>query len=195
MNKTTAHTAKRKKIKADHYEHQRTDRHVLYRCYSIRKALLYVGITNDPQRRFDSHSTESEWWKYVEDIELQNFPSRRMLIEAEAAAIQSENPIYNVMIPKGAVPILGRSPRMRARGLWPHASNFGKVVPDDNFLLDQTLEQQLYPCVECHARAIYCEGDTVACNSCESQWTFDSWFTMTFVETHEENEDGQLTLM
>ena len=195
MDETTANTAKRKKIKRDHYEHQRIKRHVLYFCYSNGGSLLYVGMTNDPKRRFYEHSRESGWWKFVARIEEQNLPSRRMLIEAEAAAIESGKPIHNKAQPKGAAPLLGRSPSIRARRLWSHASNFATVIPEDNFLLDQTLEQQLYPCVECYSRAIYCEGDTVACKSCDSQWSFDSWFTMTFVETHEETEDGQLTLM
>jgi hypothetical protein len=57
------------------------------------------------------------------------------------------------------------------------------VLPEHGFLLEQNLEQQLYPCVECHARAIYCKDETVACQLCTAEWTFDQWFAMTFEDT------------
>jgi hypothetical protein len=152
--------------------------------------LLYVGRTKNPEKRYKEHAATKTWWNLVAHCVEQDFPDLALLKKAEAAAIQIETPKYNVQIPTGGTFFAGNRGR-----LWPEASNFGNYEPDYGHLIEMTLEQQLYPCLECHARAIYCEGDTVACRSCESQWSFDSWFTMTFVDTHEENEDGQLTLM
>lgn len=179
MANDTPRQPKTKTIRVDHYQKERDGTHILYRCFSRRKLLLYVGMTNNPEYRFKQHSRDKIWWKYVDRITLQPFKSRQLLTEAEAAAIQIEKPKFNLLIPNGAVPEHPSTGRM-PRSVFPHASNFATVLPDHLFYLDQTLEQQLYPCVECHARAIYCEGEVVACNLCHSEWTFDQWFTMTF---------------
>ena len=178
-------------IRPDHYLRVRERTHVLYRCYARHKVLLYVGITNHPEERLAQHRADKPWWKYVDHITLQNYPSRKHLIEAEAVAIREENPTFNIVKPVGVYAERRNYGRQCAR-LWPEASNFGTSVPEHNFLLDYTLEQQLYPCVECHARAIYCEGDTVACGLCSAEWSYDQWFAMTFYP--EENTPGQLSL-
>ena len=68
---------------------------VLYRFYSAAGELLYVGITNDPWRRFSQHRSEKDWWAEVSTICQQSFETSEALKYAEKKAIRSENPRYN----------------------------------------------------------------------------------------------------
>lgn len=165
-------------IRPDHFERLRDETHILYRCFNRKSVLLYVGMTNHPESRFKQHRADKVWWKSVDHITLQRYPSRRDLAQAEADAIQEEQPKFNIAHPWGA-PTL-RAPGRRSTPVWSEPSAFGSVVPEYGFLIQQTLEQQLYPCVECHARAIYSEGDIVACGLCATEWPFEQWFSMTF---------------
>jgi predicted GIY-YIG superfamily endonuclease len=166
------------RIDPSHFERLRAETHILYRCYNRKESLLYVGMTNNPEDRFKHHRTHQPWWPYVDHITLQQYATRRELAGAEATAIQDEHPKFNVVTPTGT-PTL-RTPGRRSVPVWSEPSAFGSVVPEYGFLIEQTLEQQLFPCVECAARAIYCEGETVTCQLCAAEWTFEQWFTMTF---------------
>lgn len=194
MSKGKAPKPKTVTIRPNHYYDVRKATHILYRCFNRKKVLLYVGITNHPEERFKHHLQNKVWWKYVDLITLQSFSSRRMLVEAEAGAIQAEKPMFNIQIPNGAVPVHPRT-RGMARNLYPHASKFATILPDHNFYLDQSIEQQLYPCVECKARAIYCDGDTVACRLCSAEWSFDKWYAMTFEVGHDTPVGDQIPLL
>jgi predicted GIY-YIG superfamily endonuclease len=69
----------------------------VYRLRDERGALLYIGLTKDPERRFAQHASNKHWWPQVADIETIVYPSR---IEAELAedwAIFEEQPLYNKM--------------------------------------------------------------------------------------------------
>jgi predicted GIY-YIG superfamily endonuclease len=68
---------------------------VLYRFYSAAGELLYVGITNDPWRRFSQHRSQKDWWSDVSTICQQSFNTLDELKSAEKKAIQSESPRYN----------------------------------------------------------------------------------------------------
>lgn len=192
MPNSTRTNSRIRTIRADHYDRIRENTHVLYRCFNRRKSLLYVGITNHPEQRIKHHQVHKTWWKYVETITLEQFSSRAELVSAEAEAIRTENPCFNLVTPSG-----GANPQQsgKARNVWPEASAFNTVQPDYGLLIDMTIEQQLYPCVECHARAIHCDGDTVACRLCASQWTFDQWFAMTFTNQPDTPVGHQMPLM
>lgn len=183
--------AKPRTIRPDHFTRVRERTHVLYRCFARHQLLLYIGMTNHPEERLAHHRKNQPWWKYVDHITLQNYPSRKDLMEAEAVAIREEGPKFNIVKPVGVYGERRNYGRNCAR-LWPEASNFATQVPSNNFLLDYTLERQLYPCTSCNARAIYCEGDTVGCSVCAAQWSFDEWFAMTF--RTEADVPGQLSL-
>ena len=160
--------------------------HTLYRCYTENSLLLYVGMTSTTiERRFSVHRCRSPWWKFVDHITLQSVPTRTRLAEAEAAAIELEKPAFNVITPPGISPqtvLHGRGHRV----LWSDANNFCTVAPRDNeYLIDMTLEQQLFPCAECQARMICCEGDTVSCRLCGAEWAYDQWFAMTFADARQ----------
>lgn len=74
-----------------------TDTHVLYRFYSATGQLLYVGITMNPPNRFKSHRDSKEWWGLVSGITVENYRSRKELMQAERRAIKVERPKYNIV--------------------------------------------------------------------------------------------------
>jgi len=74
----------------------------LYRLYNKGGALLYVGITDNPFRRWKEHSKEKPWWPEVHTFTQDWFPDRTSVELAERRAIASEGPAYNIIRPKGA---------------------------------------------------------------------------------------------
>lgn len=168
------------KIGPDHFEEVRDNTHILYRCYNKATRLLYVGMTNHLENRIKNHRAGKVWWKYVDHLTFQQFRSRGELARAEADAIEKESPKFNIVQPLTAPD--GSSRGHRACQLWPEASRFCTIMPEYELLVTQSLEQQLFPCVVCHARAIYCEAgaDTVACELCATEWTYDQWFSLNF---------------
>lgn len=71
------------------------ERTALYRFYNADEALLYVGVTNDPVRRWDQHADAKEWWPQVARKTIEWFEGRAEALAAERTAIRSENPIHN----------------------------------------------------------------------------------------------------
>lgn len=70
--------------------------HALYRFYDRHGALLYIGLTNDPGRRWQRHSETQPWWYDVARIDIETHPSREAVRAAERAAIQTERPKHDV---------------------------------------------------------------------------------------------------
>jgi hypothetical protein len=70
--------------------------HALYRFFDVGGDLLYIGITNDPGRRWSRHANDKPWWHEVDRIELERYPDRVAVLAAERKAIQDEHPRYNV---------------------------------------------------------------------------------------------------
>ena len=52
-------------------------RHILYRFFDHGGVLLYVGVTNNPPRRFAQHSSDKDWWDEVASITVENHPTRQ----------------------------------------------------------------------------------------------------------------------
>jgi predicted GIY-YIG superfamily endonuclease len=71
--------------------------HALYRFYDATGQLLYVGITNDPGRRFGQHADSKPWWHAVANIKIEVHPSRADVLSAEREAIVNERPLHNVI--------------------------------------------------------------------------------------------------
>lgn len=68
----------------------------LYRLYDAVGALLYIGICDEPVKRWYSHADKS-WWPQVETFRVVWFPSRDEAAGAEAKAIVAEGPRHNVV--------------------------------------------------------------------------------------------------
>ena len=69
--------------------------HALYRFRNSAGRVIYIGITNNPERRFAQHAESKPWWDEVVTREICFYPSRITLAAAEVQAIQRERPLYN----------------------------------------------------------------------------------------------------
>lgn len=82
-------------------------RTALYRFYDAREALLYVGITDDPWRRWREHVREKPWYPQVKHQATTWYDTEREARRAETRAIRTERPRFNIA---GAI----RPPEARA---------------------------------------------------------------------------------
>jgi len=96
------------------------DLHAVYRMFDRGGHLLYVGMTGRATNRFSTHSDRS-WFPQVEMITLEWHATFAEAKLAEARAIGSEDPRYNI---KGTS---GRPPRVRG----PQAAEPSKVSAAD----------------------------------------------------------------
>lgn len=75
--------------------------HALYRFWSGSHELLYIGITLDPGTRWADHRRTKVWWQEVAAITIQPYSSRESVIAAEKNAIETERPLYNILMNRG----------------------------------------------------------------------------------------------
>lgn len=76
--------------------HAMNRRTALYSLYDANDNLLYVGVGFNPELRWILHAREKPWWPEVARKEVVWFESRIPALEAEADAIASLKPRYNV---------------------------------------------------------------------------------------------------
>lgn len=72
------------------------DSTALYRFFNSVDALLYVGISDHPKRRFGQHFDDKPWWSEVDRWEVEWFANRALAEAAEAHAIRAEVPAFNL---------------------------------------------------------------------------------------------------
>lgn len=70
--------------------------HYVYRIYNWSNVLLYVGVTSDVKRRLYQQQRDKEWWPEVGSHTSVEYPGRPAALAAEKAAIQAEDPKYNL---------------------------------------------------------------------------------------------------
>jgi prevent-host-death family protein len=70
-------------------------RTALYRLYDEAGVLLYIGISHQPEVRFEQHAKFKEWWPQVVRREVEWFDDRPTAAAAEATAIRGEDPAHN----------------------------------------------------------------------------------------------------
>lgn len=75
----------------------RDKRVVLYRFYGSNDVLLYVGVTAQPNERWGEHVRKKPWWPKVRRQTGEWFASREAAEDAERKAIETEEPLYNVV--------------------------------------------------------------------------------------------------
>jgi hypothetical protein len=59
----------------------------VYRLYDAAGYLLYIGVSNDPTRRWREHRKEMFWWREVDRHDRQWYPTEREADAAEREAI------------------------------------------------------------------------------------------------------------
>lgn len=97
----------------------------LYRFFDEAGTLLYVGITNDTETRWAVHAREKAWWPDVHRKAVDWKETRAEAEAAEAEAIGSEAPRWNVIRPdangkmlqgqNGGRPATGQTPLRKFR--------------------------------------------------------------------------------
>jgi predicted GIY-YIG superfamily endonuclease len=91
-----------------------TSMHAVYRMWSGKGALLYVGVTGNLARRLDDHA-EKRWYPLVRSITLEWFPGREAAEAAEAQAIMTEHPRVNIAGRSAKAPAAAR---LAGAGTW-----------------------------------------------------------------------------
>jgi predicted GIY-YIG superfamily endonuclease len=79
----------------DERELQRTYRCGLYRFYDANRALLYVGISRNLADRWNWHRCKTAWYSRARYVALSFYPQREDAFRSEAAAIRTQNPLFN----------------------------------------------------------------------------------------------------
>lgn len=74
----------------------RRKRHAVYLVYDEDDQLLYVGMTEDLDRRFMTHAASSPWWDDAHRLVTENYDSYADAANAERAAILHQGPLFNV---------------------------------------------------------------------------------------------------
>ena len=90
------------------------ERHALYRFYDAREELLYVGITDEPWRRWREHVRTKPWYPRVKHQAITWYEDKAAAEAAEREAIRSECPRFNIAgavrpVAEGAEPELTES--------------------------------------------------------------------------------------
>lgn len=67
----------------------------LYRAFDDQDRLLYVGISDSVFLRLGQHNDRAPWANYATKITLERFGTREEAEAAEAAAILTEDPVWN----------------------------------------------------------------------------------------------------
>lgn len=68
----------------------------LYRFYSKKGPLLYVGITDNFERRYQQHKATARWWDEQGHHEKKVYVNRKWAEQAEREAIRTEQPVFNI---------------------------------------------------------------------------------------------------
>lgn len=69
----------------------------VYRAYDAAGRLLYVGCSSDVDTRLKAHATDSSWWPFHARVERVSYLARAEAEAAEAEAIATEYPRWNVI--------------------------------------------------------------------------------------------------
>lgn len=86
-------------------------RQTLYRMFDADNQLLYVGVSMNVAQRFAAHRSSKRWWGDINRIDLEHFASRREVLAAEAHAIRTEAPLYNVQYATRPLAVAAGTPR------------------------------------------------------------------------------------
>jgi len=91
-----------------------SERTAVYRIRGEDDVLLYIGMTNSVQFRWNQHQAVQPWWDEVRSITVEWYDTRAEAAEAEEDAIVAEQPKYNVTYLKPGHGRRGRRPNPAA---------------------------------------------------------------------------------
>jgi hypothetical protein len=77
----------------------------LYRHFNAKGELLYVGVSIRTLVRLGQHRENSCWYGEISDCKIEHFDTREAALAAEKAAIENEQPRYNVHHKVKVVPL------------------------------------------------------------------------------------------
>jgi predicted GIY-YIG superfamily endonuclease len=70
----------------------------IYRLYASNDQLLYIGITNDPSRRFKDHANQARWYSLAVRHDTRRLDcDENEAKKVERNAIIKEKPLHNVI--------------------------------------------------------------------------------------------------
>jgi hypothetical protein len=116
-------------------------------------------VSRNLASRFRAHSRKAHWWPLVASKTVELHPTRREGLAAETAAINAENPVYNILRPAIRPPRVARlsrapraarkakaapPPRCRVRG--PRPEGAGAPAYDARLALNLTLTEVARRC-------------------------------------------------
>jgi hypothetical protein len=73
----------------------------VYRAFDAAGRLLYVGCSIELDARLRQHSQNAQWWLFKDRVVAVGYPTHQEALDAEAEAIATEHPRWNMQ---------GRSP-------------------------------------------------------------------------------------
>lgn len=68
----------------------------LYRAFDAEDRLLYVGVSGNVFIRLTEHEANAAWTAYAVRIQLERYATREEALTAEAEAILTEDPVWNM---------------------------------------------------------------------------------------------------
>ncbi|AIV35574.1 GntR family transcriptional regulator [Streptomyces sp. CCM_MD2014] len=70
----------------------------LYRFLNTGGETLYVGVTDNPPRRWKQHQERAAltWWPLAQHVTVKWFASRKAALDTELRIIRTQRPLYNV---------------------------------------------------------------------------------------------------
>lgn len=83
---------------------------VVYRFFDIEGGLLYVGMTSQGVLRWAAHAKDQPWWFDVATVTVEHYSSMASALDAEEAAIRTEQPRWNTVY---RPPLVIRPPEIR----------------------------------------------------------------------------------
>lgn len=91
---------------------------LLYRHYTKRGKLLYIGISTSPMARLHKHYLSSPWFRKVATIKVEHYPCKGAALIAERVAIEKERPPHNYRYTRADINInAGEISRWLASGM------------------------------------------------------------------------------
>lgn len=105
---------------------------LVYRAYDVADALLYVGVTTDPDTRMRNHKARAPWWEEMTIVDFERFSTVTAAFDAESDAIVSESPLYNSRGERGpkdgTLQAWGRKIRVTRRSLALNQTQLGALL-------------------------------------------------------------------